>query len=135
MSDAAQSHIVRAASSRRAAALFSWGNIIALLLPMPLGVLWLGGSMVLYAMNRHHPNPRVGHYTQQAAYRFYGVVGFVVAAAVFIPGNGLQWWLGAWGLCAAVLIPWSLFDLWRIRCEVWQDVEMDPDHDQRDQPL
>ena len=37
-------------------------------------MLWLGLSMLVYAMNRHHPNPKVGHYTQQAAYRFYGVM-------------------------------------------------------------
>jgi hypothetical protein len=80
--------------------------------------------MVVYAMNRHHPNPRVGHYTQQAAYRFYGIAGFFVAAATFIPGSGWSYYLAAWALAAAILIPWSIFDLIRIRRERWDDLQL-----------
>ncbi|MCK7581443.1 MAG: hypothetical protein MZV65_41295 [Chromatiales bacterium] len=50
-------------------------------MPFPLLIFWFGASMLVYALNRHHPNPKVGHYTQQAAYRFYGVTGFFVAIA------------------------------------------------------
>lgn len=110
--------------ARSAAAIFNYGNILAVLLPIPLGMLWLGMSMLVYAMNRHHPNPRVGHYTQQAAYRFYGVTGFFVAAATFIPGGGWNYYLAAWGLAAVVLVPWSILDLIRIRRECWDDMQI-----------
>jgi hypothetical protein len=75
-------------------------------------------------MNRHHPNPRVGHYTQQAAYRFYGISGFFVVIATFIPGGGLNYYLAAWGLAAAILVPWSMLDLVRIRRERWDDMQI-----------
>jgi hypothetical protein len=108
-------------SARFAAALFNWGNIAAMLVPIPVGLLWVCASMIIYAMNRHHPNPRVGHYTQQAAYRFYGVTGFFVAIGAFFPGNSHKPYLVAWALAAAVIIPWSVLDLIRIRREAWAD--------------
>ena len=107
--------------ARRAAALFNYGNIIAILVPIPLGMLWLGLSMLVYAMNRHHPNEKVGHYTQQAAYRFYAITGFFVAAATFIPGEDWTWYLIAWVFAALILIPWSILDLVRIRKDTWTD--------------
>ena len=75
-------------------------------------------------MNRHHPDPKVGHYTQQAAYRFYGVTGFFVAVATFIPGGGWNYYLAAWALGAVILIPWSIFDLVRIRRDRWEDLQI-----------
>jgi hypothetical protein len=110
--------------ARQAAAVFNIGNIIAILVPVPLGMLWFGLSMLIYAMNRHHPNQRVGHYTQQAAYRFYAITGFFVAAATFIPGGGWAYYLIAWGLAAAILVPWSIYDLIRIRRERWDDMQV-----------
>lgn len=117
-------HLLPGRKARSAAALFNYGNMLAVLLPIPLGMLWLGLSILVYAMNRHHPNERVGHYTQQAAYRFYAVAGFFVAAAIFIPGGGRDYYLIAWALMALVLIPWSILDLIRIRKETWVDMEL-----------
>jgi hypothetical protein len=81
--------------------------------------------MLVYALNRHHPNPRVGHFTQQAAYRFYGVAGFFTAVAAFFPGGGSgAWWLPylvSWALAVLVLVPWTILDLWRIYREPWTD--------------
>ena len=85
--------------------------------------------MVVYAMNRHHPNPKVGHYTQWAAYRFYGVAGFFTVVATFIPGgelgNSLTYYLIAWALAALVIIPWSIIDLVRIYRDEWVDIPLD----------
>ena len=114
--------------ARRAAALFNYGNILAVLVPIPLGMLWLGLSMLVYAMNRHHPNEKVGYYTQQAAYRFYAVTGFFVAAATFIPGGGWTYYVIAWALAALTLIPWSIIDLLRIRRDTWSDLELPVEH-------
>jgi len=116
-------HTVPGHKARMAASIFNIGNIVAIIVPIPLGMLWLGLSMLVYAMNRHHPNEKVGHYTQQAAYRFYGVTGFFVAAATFIPGGGWDYYLLAWALAALVLVPWSIIDLVRIRRDQWQDTE------------
>jgi hypothetical protein len=110
--------------ARKAAAVFNIGNIVAILVPLPLGILWFGLSMVIYAMNRHHPNHRVGYYTQQAAYRFYGITGFFVAAATFIPGGGWTYYLVAWAMAAVILVPWSIYDLIRIRRERWDDIQV-----------
>ncbi len=117
-------HLLPGHKARTAASIFNYGNIIAIIVPVPLGMLWLGLSMLVYAMNRHHPNEKVGHYTQQAAYRFYAITGFFVAAATFIPGGGWHYYLVAWALAALVLIPWSIVDLIRIRADQWQDMEL-----------
>ncbi len=112
---------VGARSARFAASLFNYMNILAVLVPFPLAVFWMGGSMFVYAMNRHSPNPRVGHYTQQAAYRLYGVGGAIVPVAAYF-GPQLSYWLVTWAVAAAIIIPWSILDLVRIRRERWEDV-------------
>ena len=117
----AESRVVTGKGARLAAALFNYGNIAAVLIPIPVGLLWLAASIVIYAMNRHHPEPRVGHYTQQAAYRFYGTVGFFVVAANFIPAQ-VGYFLAVWALGILVIVPWSLVDLVRIHRETWPDL-------------
>ena len=117
-------HTVSGRSARFASALFNYGNILAILIPIP-GMLWVGASMLVYAMNRHHPNSKVGHYTQQAAYRFYGVTGFFVAAAAFIPGGEWVYYLAAWALAVLVLVPWSIWDLIKIYQDDWQDITVE----------
>ena len=113
-------------SSRLAAMQMDIGNLISMLLP-PLPILWFGGSMLVYALHRHHPDPRVGHYTQQAAYRFYGVMGAIIPVGTFFPGRGITPWLIAWGLGLAVIIPWSLWSIMRIRREEWPDISVPKD--------
>ncbi|MGD8785267.1 MAG: hypothetical protein PVG75_12565 [Thioalkalispiraceae bacterium] len=116
------SRVISAVASRRSAAIFNYGNLLAILIPMPIGVLWFAASIAVYIMFRHHPNPKVGHYTQWAAYRFYGLVGLVVVVATFY-GTSLQAWLLTWAAVAIILIPWTLFDLYLIfRKEEWQDM-------------
>lgn len=122
--------MISARSARWAAAQMDVGNIIAVLIP-PLGMLWFGISMMVYAMHRHHPNPKVGHYTQWAAYRFYGVVCALIPIATFFPGKGVGPWLIAWGSMAAIIIPWSLWSLYRIYTDDWEDVEL-PTEDHED---
>lgn len=113
--------VVTAASSRRAATHMDIGNIVAMLVPVPLGILWLGASMLVYALHKHHPDPKVGHYTQWAAYRLYAVVGAIVPIATFFPGNGLYLWLISWAVAALIIIPWSFWSLARIRRDHWED--------------
>lgn len=141
-------YTVSAKSARKTAALFNYGNIIAMLpglfvvpdllfgtaermhmifmlivtiVPM---ILWFGASIVIYILARHHPNARAGYYTQQAAYRYYGVVGLIVVAGTFY-GTNANYWLVTWVICALVLVPWSLVDLIRIYKERWQDTQVE----------
>lgn len=117
--------MARADAAQRAASIMNYGNIVAMLLPFPLLIFWFGASMLVYAMNRHHPDPKVGNYTQQAAYRFYGITGFFLAAAMFIPGGNWFWYLSAWIIAAAIIIPLSIRDLRRIRRDEWIDIPLD----------
>ncbi|HDP89867.1 MAG TPA: hypothetical protein ENN42_07925 [Thioalkalivibrio sp.] len=133
---------VSAKSARGAAKLFNYGNIVTLTLagtPLVFGsgatgygtifatvlaivpiVLWFGASMLLYALNRHHPNPRVGHYTQWAAYRFYALLGTLIVVGTFFPPE-IIYFLVYWAITAIIIIPWSILDIVRINRETWED--------------
>ena len=127
--DAASSETTRTVtgkSSRFAAMQMDLGNLISMLLP-PLPLLWFGGSMLIYALHRHHPNPRVGHYTQHAAYRFYGLMAAIIPIGTFFPGRGITPWLIAWGIGLAVIVPWSLWSIIKIRREDWPDITVAQD--------
>lgn len=115
-----ENQVITAAQARKTARWFNVGNIISMLIPFPLGIFWFGASMVVYAMNRHHPNPRVGYYTQRAAYQFYSVLGLVVVVATFF-GTELVYWMVTWGISAVILIPLSIFNLMKINHEQWLD--------------
>ncbi|MGC9457032.1 MAG: hypothetical protein ACP5DC_05850 [Halothiobacillaceae bacterium] len=118
--------IVTGEQARRAAKWFNYGTMVSLLLPLPLMIFWTGMSMLIYALNRHHPNPKVGHYTQQAAYRFYGVAGTLVVVANFFPVDW-RYYAGAWAVGALILLPWSILDLIRINRDTWVDCVIDPE--------
>ena len=118
--------IITAEISKSNAKVFNYGNIISVLIPFPLFIFWFGASMFVYAMYRHHPNPRVGYYTQTAAYYFYALAGFLVVILAFAPRvlfENIQYVLLLWGLCALVLIPLSIRQIIRINKEDWQDME------------
>ena len=112
-------HTVSAESARRAAQWLDIGNLVTTIVPVLLP-FWFGASLFIYAMNRHHPNERVGYHTQWAAYRFYALIGLVIPVATFFPVN-IQYYLVLWALLAAILIPWTLISLRRIRQEPWRD--------------
>ncbi|MCB1923016.1 MAG: hypothetical protein KDJ27_04595 [Gammaproteobacteria bacterium] len=120
---ATATRMISGRSSRFAAMQMDLGNLISMLLP-PLPLLWFGGSMLIYALHRHHPNPRVGYYTQRAAYLFYAVMGAIIPIGTFFPGRGITPWLVAWGVGLAVVVPWSLWSISRIRREHWPDLEI-----------
>ena len=94
--------------------------IFMLILMVVPPILWFGVSIAVYTIARHHPNERVGYYTQHAAYRFYGAFGIVIPVGTFF---GTQWqlWIITGGIVALILIPWSIWDLHRIQLETWQD--------------
>lgn len=116
---------ISAQSAQTTASIFSYGNLASVTLPM-LIPFWFGASMFVYAMNRHHPNPRVGYYTQWAAYRFYALIGALVPIATFFPVD-YRYYVGTWIVLAMLLIPAEFLALRKVRREQWNDTEYTDD--------
>lgn len=118
--------VITAESSRKTARIFYFGNILSVLIPFPIFILWFGASMFVYAMLRHHPNPRVGYYTQIAAYHYYGLAGLLVPVLTFAPGDFfVKYWVHLWVVCAAVIIPLAVTQIMKINKEPWHDVQIE----------
>lgn len=116
------STIISAESARKTAKIFSYGNILSILIPFPVFILWFGASMFVYALFRHHPNPRVGYYTQIAAYHYYGLAGALVPVLTFAPGDFFRnWWWALWLFCAVVILPLAIRLIVQINRETWVD--------------
>ena len=121
-----ESNIVTAASAKSSAKLFSYGNIVAVLIPVPMLIFWFGASIVFYAMQRHHPNPRVGYYTQIAAYQYYALAGLLVPVLTFAPGDFFKnYWLLLWIICIVLIVPFAIMQLIKINREEWKDVTIE----------
>ncbi len=118
-------NIVTAEQSKKSARTFNYGNIVAVLIPFPFFIFWFGASMFVYAMYRHHPNARVGYYTQLAAYNYYGLAGVLSVVMLFAPGDFFSkygWML--WLACILLLIPLSIREIMKINKEEWHDVKI-----------
>lgn len=120
-----ESSTVSAQESKKSARVFNYGNIASVLIPFPLFIFWFGASMFVYALYRHHPNPRVGFYTQKAAYHYYALAGLLVPVLTFAPGDFFKnyWWL-LWGLCGLFLIPLSIREILKINKEEWHNTKI-----------
>lgn len=117
--------IITAKQSRFAAKAFNYGTIAAVLVPFPLFIFWFGASMFVYALYRHHPNPRVGYYTQQSAYIYYGLAGLMVPVLTFAPKEFFtQYWWALWGFVGAIVLPLSVIQIIKVNREEWQDTEI-----------
>ena len=103
------SPIVSGRSSRFAAMQMDLGNLVSMLLP-PLPLLWFGGSMLIYALHRHHPNPGWG-VTPRCGLPFLRCDGRNHPGRHLFPGRGITSWLIAWGIGLAVIVPWSLWSI------------------------
>lgn len=93
---------------------------IAMIVPP---ILWFGLSIMIYIIARHHPNALVGHYTQQAAYRYYGMIGIVIPVGTFF-GTNWEPWIMMGGVVGIILVPWTIWELIKIQKENWQDIEI-----------
>ena len=93
-------HVLNGSSSRSAAMQMDLGNLIGMLL-LPLPLLWFGGSILICdpapPSSRSEPFSRAG---------------------------GILPWLLAWAAGLAVIVPWSLWSIARIRREDWPDIEL-----------
>ena len=143
----AKTKIIPAANARMFARLFNIGNLLSLLPGLIVApiillteqeqistifmfiamivppILWFGLSIMIYIIARHHPNELVGHYTQQAAYRYYGMIGVVIPVGTFF-GNDWRLWILMGGVVALVVVPWTIWELIKTQKENWQDIEV-----------
>lgn len=116
--------VLEADRCRFAAQVFNLATIGAVIIPIPLFMIWIGASMFVYAANAHHPDERVARYTRRAGYRFYGVVG-----AMVIFGQPILSWIGGfkgvlviWAMIAIGLIPMATWEIFKARREAWRDI-------------
>lgn len=102
-------------------------GFLPLVLSLPPVMIWLGASIFVYASIAHHPNPRTAHYNKWAGYRFYGVMGSLVVVGPMIYGllGGWQGLVLVMGLAVAIIVPWSLYDIYRAAREPWQDITIE----------
>lgn len=121
--DNSKPNLITAESSRKAAKVFNFGTIVSVLIPFPLFIFWFGASMFVYAMYRHHPNSKVGKYTQRAAYYYYGLAGLLVPVLTFAPKEFLMnYWWALWGICIVLIVPLAVWEIMRSNKEEWHDV-------------
>ncbi len=117
--------IVTAKQAQKSAKVFYYGNIASVIIPFPLFIFWFGASMFVYAMYRHHPNDRVGFYTQKAATYYYTLAGFLSVVLLFATKDffySYGWML--WLLCVFIMIPLSVLQIKKINREVWVDTKI-----------
>jgi hypothetical protein len=142
--------VISASSSRFAAQLFNLITVVALMisltalllgkllashkigflpfvLSLPPVMIWLGGSIFVYASIAHHPNARTAYYNKWAGYRFYGVMGSLVVIGPAIYGllGGWQGLMLVLGLAVAIIVPWALYDIYKAAREPWQDITIE----------
>ncbi|CAA6801304.1 MAG: Unknown protein [uncultured Thiotrichaceae bacterium] len=118
-------NIVTAKQSRFAARVFNIGTIASVTVPFPLFIFWFGASMFVYALYRHHPNPRVGYYTQRGAYYYYGLSGLLIPILTFAPKTFFtDYWWALWGFCFLLVVPLAIIDIVKAGKEDWEDVEI-----------
>ena len=142
--------VISASSSRFAAQLFNIITVVVLMisltalllgkllashkigflpfvLSLPPVMIWLGGSIFVYASIAHHPNPRTAHFNKWAGYRFYGVMGSLVVIGPAIYGllGGWQGLMLVLGSAVLIIVPWALYDIYKAAREPWQDLTIE----------
>jgi hypothetical protein len=102
-------------------------GFLPLVLSLPPIMLWLGGSIFVYASIAHHPNPLTAHYNKWAGYRFYGVMGgmMVIGTTIYSVFRGWEGLVLVLGLAVLIIVPWALWDIYRAAKEPWQDLTLD----------
>lgn len=123
-------NIITSKQQKRAAQSFNFFSCIAILLPV-LIPLWIAASIFVYAAVAHHPNQKVRSYLVPAGYRFYGLVGGLVAALNFSPqmakwvGGGVHLAIIIWIIAILIVIPLGVRDIVRANREPWLDMQVE----------
>ena len=122
-------------SQLRAARIFNIGSVTAILLmPMlPVLLLWIAGSIVVYSANIFHPSPLVRRYTKLGGYRFYGFVGGLLTCMSFsnelkhIVGSGTTLLMVIWAIGVVVVVPLGIHAILQASKENWKEIALETD--------
>jgi predicted transporter len=114
------------------ATLFTLGHMIAdkklaflpIAMSLPPVMLCLALSIFVYASIAHHPNLTVRHYNKWAGYRYYAIVGTLTIFSSDLARLPTGW-PGVYVLMVLVLVPWSLYDIWKAGREDWKEIDVD----------
>lgn len=119
--------IITTSEQISAAQRFNLFSMIAVVIPVFIP-LWIAFSIFVYASLSNHPSPKVGEYLKPAGYRFYGLVGSLVAVLNFsalfakIVGGGLHLAIIIWVSALLIIVPLGLRDYLRAQKDSWQDI-------------
>ncbi|MEZ0231741.1 MAG: hypothetical protein ACAH12_02785 [Methylophilaceae bacterium] len=113
-------------------AFFSSVSVILLPTIFPM-FLWIAASIFVYASLACHPNAKICDYVKYSGYRFYGVVGGLVALLNFssqlskLAGGTLNLILIVWIVSILIVVPFGVRDILRAKREPWQDMQVETD--------
>lgn len=121
---------LQAVKQRRAARIFNQMSVasIAVMPFFPVLLLWIAASIVVYSAHIYNPDARVREYTRWAGYRFYGMVGSILASMSYssilskMVGGGVHLILILWGISVCVVIPFGIRAIIRAGRENWSIV-------------
>jgi hypothetical protein len=102
--------------NRRLLMTFYLGNLCAvILLPLiPLFLIWLVTSCVIYCLLIGYPDPHLKRSLQWAGYRFYGSIGLCCIVAPFFHQFADLWfWYALWGFAVVVVVPLTIMDIFQ----------------------
>lgn len=122
--------LITAKNQRLSAQGFNFFSCIAVMVPVLIPI-WIAASIFVYASSAYHPNPRVCEFIRHGGYRFYGLVGALVAVLNFSSqmakwvGGGWNLALIIWGIAILVVVPLGLRDILRAQKAPWQDMTVE----------
>jgi hypothetical protein len=139
-----ETKIITAKSQRNASKHLHYGNMISLVIPVlalgmwfytdnilwaipavPPLVFWFGMSMVIYAIHRHHPNPKVQAYTITAGRWYYALVSPIVAGGIFIEPEYAPMIIGGlFVTVTTIIVIKGMMEIRKINKDDWQDIEL-----------
>lgn len=122
--------IITVSQQIRAAQRFNLFSMIAVVIPVLIPI-WIAFSIFVYASLSCHPSAKVCDYLKPAGYRFYGLVGTLVAVLNFsalfakMVGGGLYLAIIIWVLALLIIVPFGLRDYVRAQKDTWQAISVE----------
>ncbi len=124
------SKVLSAASQKRSAQFFNIASVTAIVcMPVfPIVLVWIAGSILVYSANIYHPNPVVREYTKFGGYRFYGLVGALLATMNYsglltkLFGGAINLLLVIWVISLVIVVPFGVRAIVKAGKENWQEI-------------
>ena len=126
--------IITVSQQISAAQRFNLFSMIAVVIPVLIPI-WIALSIFVYCSLSCYPSPKVCDYLKPAGYRFYGLVGTLVAVLNFsallskMVGGGLNLAIIIWVLALLIVVPFGLRDYYRAKHDNWQEMTVECSED------